>query len=94
MVNETDPFENVHNKQDTINQPNGSGNFVQKVDVTRSVNEMNQVGLSSGGTEDERHGRGFEGDTTLARKDVRIGISGLHAKIKSCIGRNGRMGHD
>jgi hypothetical protein len=37
----TDPFENVYDKQNTVNQPDGGSDFVQKVDMTGGVNDMN-----------------------------------------------------
>ena len=86
----TDPFENVYDEQDPVNQSNGGSNFVQKVDMTRGVNGVNQMGLSGGGAENERHGRGFEGNGSFTRENVCVGISHLYARIPSYIG--GRTG--
>lgn len=36
-------FHDVHHKNDTVNQSNGGGNLVSKVDMSGSVDEMNEV---------------------------------------------------
>jgi hypothetical protein len=62
--------------------------------MTGGVDDMNQMGFSGGGAEDERHGRGFEGNGSFTREDVRVGIPRLHEKTLSYAETNRRMGRD
>ena len=50
---------------------------------------MDQMGFSSRGTEDERHGGRFEGNRSFAREDVCVGVSRLEKRkrlILVCMG--------
>ena len=71
------PFHDVDYENDAVDQPNGTSNFVHKVDMSRGVDEMNQVRLPAAILQHQRHRTRFDGDLSLTGKHMRVRVTCL-----------------
>ena len=76
----THSLNNINDQNTSISQPGSSSDLVDEVLVTGSVDQVEEVGLSSRVGEDERHGRGLDGDSSGSGEDVGVGVSDLFVK--------------
>ena len=72
---------NVNNQKYTVDQTNGTGDFVDEVDMSRRVNQVYEMRLSITGLENHGHRRGLDGDLSLAGEDVCIRVASLQNHI-------------
>jgi len=71
------PFYDVDDKEYTICKTHSCGNFVNKINVPRRIDEMYKMRFSRSILEDKRHRRRFDGNFTLSRENMRVGVTNL-----------------
>lgn len=59
-------FDDIHHQNDAIYKTDYGGHLIDEVDMSWRVNQVNEMGFSVAVLENERHGRGLDGNSALS----------------------------
>ena len=59
-------FDDIHHQNNAIYKTDYGGHLIDEVDMSWRVNQVNEMGFSVAVLENERHGRGLDGNSALS----------------------------